>query len=695
MPGLPSSSCSGAPSVPAPLKVNGSEEGHRHYLRRNDGTSTPQQLVFVDCLPNRCYLGNERVRFGERLLCGSACRVRLEAGELRHLEWIDFARWKDFWKWMEVQFIPGRAPWLVGYGLGRQLVWLRWHNLVDRGWFTIPMDDVPAPEELGAEGPADRPPKGMYVDDDPPFICKARRKRSGFTLVDLRNYWNEPFRKIAELAGSAELPKPGELAELAECQRYCARRAQICADAFTALVRWWHKEDLGHFRYTTPGLALAAFRHRFMKDKILTDYDSFARGLGRASLLGGEVRCGYVGPVLTAQQQRAQGAWAGENGKVWSKAGPVYVLDCNSLYPAVMRDNLYPLRYQCYKRPAELEDVRAWRPYLSLVAHVELESTTHTYPVRRDEQTFFPLGRFDATLAGPELLAAVDRGHVRRVHALAAYGQGKPFKGYVDWFYARRLFARDHLSEAEDRFYKLLLNALPGKLSQRSGGWKLVNLHVGRARWGEFDYWLERYEKIVPGRVVAGYPLLRLPPEELTDGFPLITAFVCSYARLEMERRRALLPPGSFLYQDTDSLHVTEEGYRALKAAGLVDTDELGAFKVEGVYQTGEYRGWKDYTLDGTHVISGRKETARDLRPGMYIQDEFQGLEELLKRRPKGFTFGAPVVKRYGVFHPRGRRGPEGLVTPLVLWDGRWFRSGRRRLPWEPKPARKRKGCGP
>ena len=112
------------------------------------------------------------------------------------------------------------------------------------------------------------------------------------------------------------------------------RDVEIVERALEELLRWWSANDYGKFRWTAPGLAMAAYRHRFMRQEITFHDHQNVRQLERQSYFGGQLEAYWIGPIKQ---------------KVWQ-------YDVVSLYPAVMRGNLYPVRLRDFDLATPLRE---------------------------------------------------------------------------------------------------------------------------------------------------------------------------------------------------------------------------------------------------------------------------------------------------------------------------------------------------
>ncbi|GAJ05595.1 unnamed protein product [marine sediment metagenome] len=74
-----------------------------------------------------------------------------------------------------------------------------------------------------------------------------------------------------------------------------------------------------------------------------------------------------------------------------------YVLDVNSLYPFVMRNNEYPVKYICKLPKSTIKELTEYIKIKAVVARVLIETNKPVYAVNRD-RTLFPIGVFETVL---------------------------------------------------------------------------------------------------------------------------------------------------------------------------------------------------------------------------------------------------------------------------------------------------------
>ncbi|GAI75079.1 unnamed protein product, partial [marine sediment metagenome] len=271
-------------------------------------------------------------------------------------------------------------------------------------------------------------------------------------FLDSMNWFVESLAKTGERIGLKKLPIDFDTCSDIELSKYCRRDVEIELENFRRFMRFLYSNTVSRLCYTRGSTAMAAYLFGFYKTKIYIHNNQEAIDLEREAYKGGRTECFYLGDLND------------EN---------YYIVDVNSLYPAVMRDNVYPVKYVEIAHKVKENDLRHRLESQMAVAKVLIETDEPAYAVRRD-RTIFPVGCFWAYLTTPELKYALDRGHIKEIKEAVFYEQGDIFSGYVDRFYSlRRQFAKEGNAEYVE-LCKKLLNSLYGKFGQKGDVWQKI-----------------------------------------------------------------------------------------------------------------------------------------------------------------------------------------------------------------------------
>jgi len=387
---------------------------------------------------------------------------------------------------------------------------------------------------------------------------------------------------------------------------------------------------------------MAAYLFRHYHKRIYIHNNKEAIDLERDSYRGGRTECFYLGEL---------------------KDDDYYIVDVNSLYPFVMRNNLYPVKYKTILSGISVNDLQGNLKSFAAIAKVLIETDEPVYAVRRG-RTIFPTGRFWVTLTTAELRYALEHNHVVKVERVVFYEQANIFKSYVDTFYKlRQEFKSAGVAEYVE-LCKKMLNSLYGKFGQKAEIWEKIGdcpkepdrvelcFEVGVCRVKQIRYLLgEIFE-------LKGY-------EETFNSFPAIAAHVAADARLYLWSLMKQAGSGNYFYCDTDSLIINKVGLWNMQ--NQIDNSRLGALKIVEITNDLVIRGLKDYSNHEKRVIKGVRKNAIEIRDGIYQQEQWPSFRGLLREAQTDTYTVKQVIKVLDRKYTKGHVNQDGSIVPLVL----------------------------
>ncbi|HKV95869.1 MAG TPA: DNA polymerase [Gammaproteobacteria bacterium] len=550
----------------------------------------------------------------------AAYRRRLSSGEWSAPSWCHFTTAAQLWDWIESLLH------------GRMRLYLFAHN---QG-FDLPVVD--AFSELHRRGFA----LGKAVIDCPPVLLKWRRAAASIEALDTLNIWRVPLSQLGTKVGLRKLKMPAPGASERRWLAYGRRDVKVIMAACLAWFAFLQTQRLGGFAPTLASQAMRAYRHRFMHVDLLTDADDNALELARESYVGGRVECYRLGRV----------------------EGPIYRLDVNSMYPYVMRDSLMPVKLISTTRRSDHADLRAWLSRYCVTAKVDIFTDAPVYPVVHQGRLVFPLNRFTTTLCTPELRYALECGHVERVHHVAVHEGAVIFGEFVSELWELRRAAARAGDKLLEWLLKIFQNSLYGKFGQRGRVYRDAGQveHTDARAWLELDADTGTTYK---HRTLGGLHQVFADDAESFNSMPAIAAHVCAYARLYLWQLQLTAGRENVLYCDTDSLATTEAGYMEL--AALVNPEQLGALKLEGVESWGIYRGPKDYQYPTYSKTKGVRAAAHWIAPDTVVQQQWSSLVGLVRAGAVSAPTTRAIVKTLQRHYLKGLVTSRGKVLPLSL----------------------------
>jgi len=589
----------------------------QHRLKQNEGLESPHDLVFVDTETLPVKDGEDKEVHNLRL--GVACH-QLRRGKGRHDTevYFDFTEAGEFWSWLESKARSRARLWCFAHNLAFDFMVLDGFTALQaRGW-------VPTKRIIG----------------NPPIVLDFVKQHRTIRFCDSVNYFPMPLADVGKMVGILKLPMPDFSASDAVWAVYCRRDVEVLKGGINALIAFLQESKYGGWAISQASIAFNIFRHTFMSEPIYIHANKKATALERAAYFGGRVECFFIGKA----------------------EGEFYQLDVNSMYPAVMRDNLFPTNLVTIWEGADPEDVEKALKYYLVVGEVELDTPKPLFPVRHDGRVVFPVGRFTATLATPEFALAWEKGYIREVKRLALYDQGVIFREYVDILFKRRREFQEAGNKPFAEICKRMLNSLYGKFGQKGADWEKVGYipSIPDGFWTEVEGETGKVEEY---RALGGLVEVKVASGESYNSFPAIAAHVTSYARLKLLALMDRAGKRHVYYSDSDSVIVDRAGFEALKDS-LSDT-ELGMLKVENKATSLVIFSPKDYIFGGVVKTKGISKGAFVLREGVYRQPHYRGFLRAWRMGDTKRAVVDIVIKEARRVYEKGIVGPDGWTLPL------------------------------
>lgn len=619
----------------------------QYYLPENKSDAGPGNMLFFDTEtthdPAIAYECGEY----QRLKMGCAIAGRLEKNVWTREKRLNFTKAESFWEFVAKCSHPRVPLWLFGHNIGFDLAVCKFPELLKNGTFKLFEPGIQK-KKTDILGQQFRKTTGFICVDNPPVIISCTHKE-GWKLicVDTFNYWTTSLSKIGEMIGHPKGIMPGLFATQADWYAYCMNDVEVVKKAVLKLVEWIGDNNLGKFRFTAPGQAMAAFRHRFMKHKILCHNNVTIRRFERQAYYGGRLELFHKGQV----NER------------------VYELDVTSLYPSVMFENLYPVKLCDFCLPTTHLKFKQIDLGLDCIAEVLLR-TKEGYP-KRDARigTIYPTGEYWTTLAGPELMRAKESGDIQEVRGWARYELQELFNDFVEFFWQYRHREQEQGHTLNANLAKLLMNGLYGKFGQMTNGWED---RADMIATPDLDMWTETIDAtgaIHLFRSVGVCVQEWVGKQEHPYAFPAIAAYVTAYGRERMYGLRKIAGSENVYYLVTDGLFVNQAGYDRLVDAMQLAEGELGMLRIKSQAPTASFEALHYYTV-GEHIVEGsKKKNARKQPDGSFVEIHFEGIDAILKRKPDSSVHVKPVTKRYKREYTRGKALENGTIVPLELCE--------------------------
>ena len=592
---------------------------HPHFIRHNRGSGTPQHCIFFDTETTGKVIDGNTIEAS--LNFGHVCYVRrIKRGQWSAPKWARFTTADAFWAFVHQWVKPKRRLYIFAHNLGFDLAQVKgFGHLQSEGWECT--SRIIAPKVLN---------------------LTYRKEGASIRLVDTFNYYPMALKALGDMVGLEKYDFPNESDTPELWDSYCQRDVEIMV---AAMKLWWQRItdwELGNFAVTLASQCMNAYRHRFMGTPIFIDSNDRANEAGRKSYLGGRTEAFHIGKV-------PEHLWC---------------LDINSMYPYIMQTRPVPYRLATTRTKIEPHGLSQILDTHSVVADVELEVNEAAIPIRFEGRTTWPVGSFNAALTTPELRYALDQGMITKVHYAAIYHEAVIFSEYVDFFYSERLKARKSGDKATEGMVKLMMSSLYGKFGQNGQKWEIVG-RTDDNLISHYQVWDSSQQEMTQYRQFAGLIEKLEEKPESRDSFPAIASHITAYARMYLWELMKAAGLENVYYVDTDSLMVNEEGYEALKPR--IDPSKLGSLKVEWESDEVVINGLKDYSIDGKLKAKGIRKDAIQTAPGVFTQDQFRGIEGMIREGELDRILIRTVSKTLLRTYLKGQVMESGKVFPLRL----------------------------
>lgn len=592
-----------------------------HVLKREKTLTIPRHYIFFDTETVQDENADKSIR--QRFKLGWAVSYTRQYGRHREtVKWFYFDSVSAFWEFVFEHALPKQKLWVIA----RNIVF---DFTVCSGW-----------DFLRREGYKLK----FFHNNGVSVIVSVTKGSRSIVFLDSMNWFVESLEETGKRIGIPKLKINFATCTEQELSIYCRNDVFIEFENFKRFIAFLETNSISRLCYTRASTAMAAYLFRHYHTPIYIHNNGEAIKLERESYKGGRCECFYLGDFGDEKY---------------------YILDVNSLYPYVMRNNSYPIRYREIKHSITTDTFAGYLQGLSVVAKVRLETDEPVYPVKI-ERTIFPIGTFETTLCTPELKYALEHNHIKDVISVVTYEQAMIFTSYVDTLYRLRREFADKGNAEYTEICKKLLNSLYGKFGQKAENWEKIGDAPDEPDREELIFYTEP-RRVMRLRYLLGEIFELKGYSESFNSFPAIAAHVTAFARMHLWSLMQLAGIGNYFYCDTDSLIVNETGLHNL--SGLLNDTEIGKLKVQERTTHLVIHGLKDYETDAKTVIKGIRKNAVAISDTTYEQQKWPTFKGILKTGDSSTYTVTPVIKHLTREYTKGKVDNVGKVTPFIAYD--------------------------
>ena len=431
-------------------------------------------------------------------------------------------------------------------------------------------------------------------------------------LTDSWSWLRADLQTIARDMRRRKVRLPENDDSLAAWHKRCMVDARLLDEAIVTILDWWDDAGLGRFGITGAGCGFAAARAVMGPKKIVVGGDPDRIAFERSAVYGGKKECYRVGTY--------EGTWCAD-------------YDFADAYPTVAAH--LPLPFAAGRR-FTTRTAPAWRevtPGHDVIARFLVTTETPCVPVKVADETYWPVGRFETVLAGPEARYALTCGAEVEMIDGWAYRTGYPLADWAGWLFALRYDYSADVPAVVRRMAKGWGRSVVGRFASRTSrvsitrpstvpGWQLStghNLTTGRAvdvlSLGGVEYTLDK----------------DLEPEH---SFPAILAFVEAYTRVALGKMIASRQPCRVLACNTDGWLE----HRAVRSTAYVVPDVPWPFSVvrKGCWRSVEVLGPSHLIMPTERRLAGISKQASEAAGHVYAWHDWPSLRWQLERSVMG-----------------------------------------------------------
>ena len=470
-----------------------------------------------------------------------------------------------------------------------------------------------------------------------------RNNTKSLTICDVASVFPTIVPEIGKWFGLGKPRMPTEKDPTQAWDVHCRATVRIIATAIMAYLSWLDTEGMGNWQITGAGQAWAAYRHNWMRHRLLVHAD----------------------PEAMAAERRAM--WTGRCEAYWHGSERRQVLhewDLHVAYARIARDHNVPTRLI-----GEMPPRYDWRgalenPRVALLAEVSVQTEVPSVPAEVDGHIAWPVGRFDTTLWDVEIRQAIADGAQVTVRRGWLYHADPALREWAQWCIAM-LSAPDDVCPAwRKAVVKHWVRALVGRFAMQYSTWE--NWATTTIMGAERLTLIDDVDHVTVDLMHIGDVLWR--ESGVTDwgqSMAAITGYVMSALRVRLWQLKQQLPSKAVLYVDTDSLLATDDWFHSIDALSATPMGEGLRLKTS----------WRGFTIHGPRqIVTGKRVRMAGvpLRSELRGAGKFEG--EVYESVDVALRAGRPgmvrAVNRSWTVKGRDRRrsGPAvGFTRPLRI----------------------------
>lgn len=499
--------------------------------------------------------------------------------------------------------------------------------------------------------------------------CRMARGSRRLVIADSSSLFPTSVLELGKVVGLPKLRLP-EAADTDDAWwARCDRDVAIVVRALVSALDWWDDGHYGNWSLTGPATGWSSYRHRRPAPRVLIVPDERDRAFEMAAVTGGRREVRRLGR---------------------QPAGLYADLDLTTAHLTAMAGLALPMQRLLHFDRLDPDDRALSSTIRDVMAVCEVETSSPRYPWDSGHGILYPVGRFHAQLAGPELREAIARSELRSIGRGIVYLTDPHMAEWALWVASLLDERSTDVPPSARILAKHWSRCVPGKWA---GHTSEVVERVPDARPG----WMVERAVLMPQRrsadllTVGGECWTILRDLWADDAFPAILAWIQSATRVAVSRLADMLGP-AVVAMNTDGvladvgwiLDQYDDPDRSATAATLPQLreldrvlamwdDALAPFSVRIKQSARKVAVWspQHLELDGVASLAGIPRRAVKLADGRYTFTQWPKLRVQLTHpegpgyRTADTTVGLPHIPPGGWLLESGR-----VVPPVVIPDG-------------------------
>jgi hypothetical protein len=453
-------------------------------------------------------------------------------------------------------------------------------------------------------------------------------------MVDTSSTWPVTLATIGKWFGLGRPKLPARDAPIAAWVARCEADVLITRTAVMAYLDWIESANLGNWQFTGAGMAFTTYRHKFMSHKLLVHDDRDA--------LAAERRAMWTG--------RCEAYWHGSIGYQ-----EVQEWDYESAYARIAHDVEVPTQLVGPVSGAFLRTRDTGAAHLAVLAEVTITTSVPTVPTVHDGRILWPTGTFRTTLWDVEIRAAVDDGATVTYHRGWLYRTAPALRDMARWILDGLSAPAAQCPEWRKAILKAWSRMWIGRFAMRYKTWDMWGAmpRLGAERRTVID----DIDQVTYDVMHVGHDLWREAGEvEWSQYMPAITGYVMAVARVRLWRVVQLMPPGSVMYVDTDSMIITDRFQDEIAAISQIGVGE--GLRLKSKYRGFSIMGPRQIVTGARVRMAGVPILAQRVGPQDFAGSVWESLDVAMRSgRPAAVRTSDRRWHVAGVDHRRRSRG--------------------------------------